>query len=87
MNDGKGQETRSSSRSDGSTSGAPGDSVWILRELLRYDWPRPVLVTVVAPGIVAAAQRLEHSSFIPHPSSLGFTVRPRWELETASVLS
>ena len=32
----------------------------------------------------AAAMRLEHSSFIPHPSSLGFTVRPRWDLETAT---
>lgn len=32
----------------------------------------------------AAAQRLKHPSLIPHPSSLGFTVRPRWELETAA---
>jgi microcystin degradation protein MlrC len=43
---------------DATTSGAPGDSVWILRELLKYDWPRPALVTVVAPEIVAAAQRV-----------------------------
>lgn len=47
-----------SDAADATTSGAPGDSVWLLRELLRYDWPRPVLVTVVAPEIVAAAQRL-----------------------------
>jgi N6-L-threonylcarbamoyladenine synthase len=32
----------------------------------------------------AAAKRLESSSLIPHPSSFAFTVRPRWELETAT---
>jgi N6-L-threonylcarbamoyladenine synthase len=32
----------------------------------------------------AAAIRLERTSFIPPPSSLGFTVRPRWDLETAT---
>jgi microcystin degradation protein MlrC len=47
-----------SDAADATTSGAPGDSVWILRELLKHDWPRPVLVTVVAPEIVVAAQRL-----------------------------
>jgi len=30
----------------------------------------------------AAAKRLEHSSLITRHSSLGFTVRPRWDLET-----
>lgn len=43
---------------DATTSGAPGDSVWILRELLRFNWLRPVLVTVVAPEIVLQAQQL-----------------------------
>ncbi len=43
---------------DATTSGAPGDSVWILRELLRYEWLRPVLVTVVAPTVVAKAEQL-----------------------------
>ncbi|HSC93966.1 MAG TPA: tRNA (adenosine(37)-N6)-threonylcarbamoyltransferase complex transferase subunit TsaD [Burkholderiales bacterium] len=33
----------------------------------------------------AAAQRLKHSSLIPHPSSLEFTVRPRWGLESLAV--
>ncbi len=47
-----------SDAADATTSGAPGDSVWILRELVKYDWPRPVLVTVVAPKIVAAANNL-----------------------------
>jgi microcystin degradation protein MlrC len=44
---------------DATTSGAPGDSVWILQELLQYAWPRPALATIVAPGIVqqAAAAR------------------------------
>lgn len=32
----------------------------------------------------AAAKRLEHSSLITHHSSLGFSVRPRWDLETAA---
>jgi N6-L-threonylcarbamoyladenine synthase len=32
----------------------------------------------------AAATRLEHSSLIPHPSSLAFTVRPRWDLDTVA---
>ena len=47
-----------SDAADATTSGAPGDSVWILRELVKYEWPRPVLVTVVAPDIVAAASQL-----------------------------
>jgi microcystin degradation protein MlrC len=42
---------------DATTSGAPGDSVWILKELLRHEWSRPVLATVVAPPIVAEAER------------------------------
>jgi microcystin degradation protein MlrC len=42
---------------DATTSGAPGDSTWLLRELLRYDWPRPALVTVVSPEVVAEAGR------------------------------
>jgi N6-L-threonylcarbamoyladenine synthase len=32
----------------------------------------------------AAAKRLERSSVVSRQSSLGFTVRPRWELETAA---
>jgi microcystin degradation protein MlrC len=47
-----------SDAADATTSGAPGDSVWILQELLKYDWPRPVLLTLVSPEIVAAAKRL-----------------------------
>jgi microcystin degradation protein MlrC len=47
-----------SDAADATTSGAPGDSVWLFRELLKYQWPRHVLVTVVAPEIVAEAERL-----------------------------
>jgi microcystin degradation protein MlrC len=46
-----------SDSADSTTSGAPGDSTWILRELLQYDWPRPALVTLVAPDVVARAQQ------------------------------
>ena len=46
-----------SDSADATTSGAPGDSTWILRELLRFDWPRPALVTLVAPEVVAEARR------------------------------
>ena len=41
-----------SDAADATTSGAPGDSVWLLRELAKRDWPRPVLLTVVAPDVV-----------------------------------
>jgi microcystin degradation protein MlrC len=30
----------------------------VLRELLKYDWPRPALVPLVSPEVVAQAQRL-----------------------------
>jgi microcystin degradation protein MlrC len=46
-----------SDSADATTSGAPGDSTWLLGELLKYDWPRPALVTLVAPEVVALAQR------------------------------
>jgi microcystin degradation protein MlrC len=47
-----------SDSADATTSGAPGDSTWILRELLKYDWPRPALVTLVAPEVATQAQQL-----------------------------
>jgi microcystin degradation protein MlrC len=47
-----------SDAADATTSGAPGDSVWVLEELLKRDWPRPVLVTIVAPDIVQGAEKL-----------------------------
>jgi microcystin degradation protein MlrC len=47
-----------SDSADSTTSGAPGDSNWVLRELLNYDWPRPALVPLVDPGLVDEAGRL-----------------------------
>ena len=47
-----------SDSADATTSGAPGDSTHVLRELLRYDWPRPALVTLVAPEVVEQARHL-----------------------------
>jgi microcystin degradation protein MlrC len=45
-----------SDSADATTSGAPGDSTHVLRELIKYDWPRPALVTLVAPEVVQLAQ-------------------------------
>jgi microcystin degradation protein MlrC len=46
-----------SDSADSTTSGAPGDSTWVLRELLKYDWPRPALVPLVSPELVAEARQ------------------------------
>jgi microcystin degradation protein MlrC len=46
-----------SDSADATTSGAPGDSTWLLREFLNYDWPRPVLLPLVAPELVREAAR------------------------------
>jgi microcystin degradation protein MlrC len=48
-----------SDAADATTSGAPGDSTWLLRELLKYTWPRGgALVTLVAPEVVEQAAAL-----------------------------
>ena len=47
-----------SDAADATTSGAPGDSVWILRELVKHDWPRAALGTVVSPEVVQQAEGL-----------------------------
>ncbi len=41
---------------DATTSGSPGDSTAILSELVKYDWPKPALLTLVAPNIVSQAE-------------------------------
>lgn len=46
-----------SDSADSTTSGAPGDSTHVLAELLKYHWPRPALVTLVAPEVVEEARR------------------------------
>ncbi len=43
---------------DATTSGAPGDSTWLLRELVKYRWKRPALVTLVSPEVVAECCRM-----------------------------
>ena len=47
-----------SDAADATTSGAPGDSVWVLWELLKHAWPRRALCPLVAPEIVARAESL-----------------------------
>src|SRR5262249_14395075 len=37
---------------DSTTSGAPGDSTWVMSELLKHDWPRPALLAMVDPELV-----------------------------------
>jgi len=44
-----------SDAADATTSGAPGDSNWLLREMMKYSWPRGAAVTMVAPEVVEAA--------------------------------
>src|SRR5436190_19856448 len=44
-----------SDSADSTTSGAPGDSSHVLREMLKYRWPRPALVTLVDPDLVGRA--------------------------------
>ncbi|MCB1744541.1 MAG: M81 family metallopeptidase [Gammaproteobacteria bacterium] len=43
---------------DATTSGAPGDSTWLLAELLRYPWQRPAVVAAVAPELVQRCRAL-----------------------------
>ncbi|HVA46533.1 MAG TPA: M81 family metallopeptidase [Pirellulales bacterium] len=47
-----------SDSADATTSGAPGDSTWVFKELLTYDWPHGALVPLVAPEIVERATAL-----------------------------
>lgn len=64
-----------SDSADSTTSGSTGDSTALLAELVRYDWPRPALVPLVAPEIVAeAGRRGVGSEWTPN---LGATRNPR----------
>jgi microcystin degradation protein MlrC len=56
-----------SDSADATTSGAPGDSNHVLRELLKCDWPRPALVTLVDPELVAEAGRLGEGAELTAP--------------------
>ena len=44
-----------SDSADATTSGAPGDSTGSAARTVEYDWPRPALVTLVDPELVAEA--------------------------------
>lgn len=44
-----------SDSADATTSGAPGDSIWVLQELLKYKWPKGAFVPMVAPEVVERA--------------------------------
>ncbi len=68
-----------SDAADATTSGAPGDSVWILNELMKHDWPREVLVTVVAPDVVIAAEQAGVGS--PLATSLGGVLDDRFGMQ------
>jgi microcystin degradation protein MlrC len=64
-----------SDSADATTSGSTGDSTALLSELIEYDWPRPALVTLVAPEIVVeAAQRGIGAEWT---ATLGATRNPR----------
>jgi microcystin degradation protein MlrC len=54
-----------SDSADATTSGAPGDSTHLLREMFKYDWPRPALVTLVDPDLVAEAARRGVGAALP----------------------
>ena len=64
-----------SDSADSTTSGSTGDSTALLSELAKYDWQRPALVTLVAPEVVAEAQRLGVGS--EWTTTLGATRNPR----------
>jgi microcystin degradation protein MlrC len=46
-----------SDSADATTSGSTGDSTALLSELVKYDWPRPALVTLVGPETVVEAEK------------------------------
>ena len=64
-----------SDSADSTTSGSTGDSTALLAELIRHDWPRPALVPLVAPEIVAEAERRGVGA--EWTASLGATRNPR----------
>ena len=64
-----------SDSADATTSGSTGDSTALLSELIRYDWPRPALVPLVAPELVAEAQR--RGCGAEWTATLGATRNPR----------
>ncbi|MBI2808505.1 MAG: M81 family metallopeptidase [Planctomycetes bacterium] len=64
-----------SDSADATTSGSTGDSTAVLSELIKYEWPRPALVTLVGPETVAEAEA--HGSGAEWTATLGATRNPR----------
>jgi microcystin degradation protein MlrC len=64
-----------SDSADATTSGSTGDSTAVLSELVKYDWPRPALVTLVGPETVAEAEKRGVGAEVS--MTLGATRNPR----------
>lgn len=64
-----------SDSADATTSGSTGDSTALLSELIKYDWLRPAVVTLVEPETVAEAARRGIGA--EWMASLGGTRNPR----------
>jgi microcystin degradation protein MlrC len=64
-----------SDSADATTSGSTGDSTAVLAELVKRDWPRPALVTLVGPEAVIEAERLGVDA--TWTATLGATRNPR----------
>ena len=64
-----------SDSADATTSGSTGDSTVLLSELVKYDWPRPALVTLVAPETVVDAEKRGVGA--AWTATLGATRNPR----------
>jgi microcystin degradation protein MlrC len=64
-----------SDSADATTSGSTGDSTAVLSELIRYEWPRPALVPLVEPELVAEAARRGVGA--EWTATLGATRNPR----------
>ncbi len=56
-----------SDSANATTSGAPGDSTFVLAEILKHTWDRPALVTMVAPEAVAWAGTAKVGSPVQMP--------------------
>jgi microcystin degradation protein MlrC len=64
-----------SDSADATTSGSTGDSTAVLGELIRHDWPRPAIVTLVGPETVREAEQLGIGA--TWTAALGATRNPR----------
>ena len=56
-----------SDAADATTSGAPGDATALLAELVKFDWPRGAVATLVAPEAVDAAVVVGSGGVVEQP--------------------